>query len=66
MTYRDLYLYDLVTHTSRRLTNAQRAQDAAPSPAGNKIAYIQNDGGRNRLMLLELSSGEFEASSTAA
>ena len=58
VSYRDLYLYDFLTGESKRLTTGMRAQEGSPSPNGNKIAYIQNDGGRNRLMLLDLATGE--------
>ena len=54
-SYRDLYLYDLRTRKQERLTTGARAQEAAPSPDGQRIAFIQNDGGRNRLSILSLT-----------
>jgi hypothetical protein len=53
-SYRDLYIYDLNAARSERLTTHARAQEPAVSPNGKWIAYIQNDGGRNRMNLLDL------------
>jgi hypothetical protein len=51
--YRDLYRYDLKTGDTTRLTTGARAQEAAVSPNGLWIVFIQNDGGRNKLSLME-------------
>lgn len=56
--YRDLYLYDFAKDETKRLTYEARAQEASPSPSGDKLVFIQNDGGRNHLCLLDLASGE--------
>ena len=56
--YRDLYLHDLGTGKTKRLTNGLRAQEPSPSPSGNQIVFIQNDGGRNHLALLTLENFE--------
>lgn len=53
-TFRDLYLYDLEKDQTIRLTKRMRAEQPSPSPRGNKIVFIKNDGGRNHLALLEL------------
>lgn len=55
-TYRDLYIYDLNKNEKIRLTEQERAQEGAPSPSGQTIAYIQNDGGKNRLNLFDLNT----------
>ncbi len=54
-SYRDLWTYDIHTKEKRRLTTQARAQEPGPSPKGDKIAFIQNEGGRNRLMLLDMN-----------
>lgn len=64
-SYRDLYVYDLKTGQSERLTIGQRAQEPAPSPKGDKIAFIQNDGGFNRLMLLTTATRQVKKLLTA-
>ncbi len=58
VSYRDLYKYDFTTDDVTRLTKGERAQE--PSPRGDRIAFIQNDGGRNHLMLLDLKTGKSE------
>ncbi len=55
-TYRDLYIYDLEKQESKRLTQGLRAQEPSPSPNGALIAFIQNDGGRNSLAILDTAS----------
>lgn len=55
-TYRDLYVYDVKAREKRRLTMHLRAQEPAPSPKGDKIAFIQNDAGKNRLALLDMAT----------
>jgi hypothetical protein len=57
-TYRDIYRYDLKNEKRERLTNGERAQEPCPSPSGKFVAYIQNDGGKNRLNLLNLETHE--------
>jgi hypothetical protein len=54
VSYRDLYTYDLESGKSEALTHGLRAEQPAPSPSGDKIAFIGNDGGRNHLMLLPI------------
>ena len=54
LRYRDLYLYDFKTARVRRLTRGMRAQEAAPSPKGDILAFILNDGGRNHLAMIPL------------
>ncbi len=56
--YRDLYIFNIPERRWSRLTFGQRAQEPSPSPSRARIAFIQNDAGRNRLSLLERSSGK--------
>lgn len=56
-TYRDIYIRNVNTGERTRLTEQKRAQEPAPSPSGQQIAFIQNDGGRNRLNLLNVADG---------
>jgi Tol biopolymer transport system component len=55
VAYRDLYRYDIKTDQITRLTNGLRAQEAAVSPNGLWVAFIQNDAGRNKLSIMEVS-----------
>jgi hypothetical protein len=57
-TYRDLYIYDLDKRETKRLTRNLRAQDPSPSPDGQKIAFVQNDGGRDSLAIYDLATGK--------
>lgn len=67
VTYRDLFLYDLPTGSTTRVTDGQRASEPAPSPSGEDIAFIQNDSGGTRLMLWNLkNSSTREVLSSAA
>ncbi|MGE0528991.1 MAG: hypothetical protein AB7P49_18180, partial [Bdellovibrionales bacterium] len=54
ITYRDLYMYDLKTREPIRLTEGARAQEPSPSPDGRRVAFIQNEGGRNSLAILRM------------
>ena len=54
-SYRDLYLFDLKTKSKTRLTEGARAQEPAVSPSGQMIAFVHNDAGRNRIMVLNLA-----------
>lgn len=54
--YRDLFRYDFKAKDVERLTKGQRAQEPSVSPNGQLIAYIQNDGGRNRVNVLDLKT----------
>jgi hypothetical protein len=53
-SFRDLYIYNLETGRRERLTTRARAQEPAPSPKATRIAFIQNEGGKNSLMLMEM------------
>lgn len=55
-TFRDLFVYDLNSKKKERLTTRARAQEPSPSPQGDRIAFIQNEGGKNRLAILDLES----------
>lgn len=55
-TYRDLFRYDFRTKKTERLTQGGRAQEPAVSPNRQFVAYIQNDGGKNRINLLDLKT----------
>jgi len=54
-TYRDIFIYDVTRAQRERLTQQSRAQEPSPSPKGDRIAFIQNDGGKNRLALLDIN-----------
>ncbi len=55
-TYRDLFKYDFTTDETEQLTKNQRAQEPAVSPNGQLVAYIQNEGGKNRVNVLDLKT----------
>jgi hypothetical protein len=56
--YNDLFLHDLVTGTTTRLTHGERAREPAVSPDGRRVAYIAtNDRGGVDLRELELGTG---------
>lgn len=54
--YRDLYLYDFDSGETTRLTRYLRAQEPASSPKGDRVVFLQNEGGRNRLMMIDMNS----------
>ena len=56
----DLYLYDLVTGKTRRLTWGARAYNPVFAPDGKSVLFAQNVGGDRspRLARLELDTGE--------
>jgi len=56
VTYRDLYTYSLSDQKLTRLTQGQRAAEPAPSLKGDRVAFIQNHGGRTRLVLLDMNT----------
>lgn len=60
VTYRDIFLYDLAARKTTRLTEGVRAQEPTPSPKGERIAFIQNDGGRNRLAVMPLDTKQIK------
>jgi hypothetical protein len=60
VNYRDLYVYDMSKRKLTRLTFEARAQEPAPSPDGSTIAFIQNDGGRTKLSILDRQSGKIK------
>ncbi len=55
-TYRDLFRYDFNNKKTERLTRGARAEAPSVSPSGQLVAYVQNDGGRNRINVLDLNS----------
>lgn len=50
--YRDVFIYDLDTKQSKRLTNSARVQFPTWSHDGQHIAAVQNKGGTQNLVLL--------------
>lgn len=56
--FSDLYIYDLKTNKSERLTRGERASQAEFSPSGKKIIYVKVDGGQNELKVLDLANKE--------
>ncbi len=56
VTFRDLFSFDVQSQQLKRLTTQARAQEPAAAPSGKRIAFVQNDGGRNRLQLLEVDT----------
>jgi hypothetical protein len=54
--FRDLYLYDFDSGDTTRLTKYARAQGPASSPKGDRVVYVQNEGGRNHLMMIDVAS----------
>ncbi|MEQ9310870.1 MAG: hypothetical protein RLN90_15535 [Balneolaceae bacterium] len=51
--YRDLFLFDIETSKSTRLTNSARIESPTFSPDGNSILAIQYRGGTQNLVLLD-------------
>lgn len=51
--YADVYMYDLEKERETQLTWHARAKDPAPSPDGKTLAYINNDGGIQNLVLVD-------------
>lgn len=55
-SYSDLWIYNLDTTRSERLTTAQRAREPAVSPRGHRIAYVGLEGGRTSLWLWDMTA----------
>lgn len=58
--YNDLFLYELNSAKSRRLTFGQRAFCPAISPEGRYIAYAKISDGTFNIMLLETATGDIK------
>lgn len=54
----DIYLCDLQTGTTRRLTNAGKDGSPCFSPDGQRIAFISSRSGKAQIWVLELTGGE--------
>ncbi len=52
----ELYIYDLKTRKSEPLTKGQRAREAAVSPSGKKLAFVQLGPAVTRLAILTLEN----------
>lgn len=55
--YRDLYIYEIDSKKTRRVTKQGRVQQAFPSKNGELAVAIQNEGGRTHLVQVNLQSG---------
>ncbi|NIV98478.1 hypothetical protein GWN26_04735, partial [Candidatus Saccharibacteria bacterium] len=51
--YRDIFIYDIKTGQTERLTNSARLQFPSWSPDGKTIAAIMNNDGTQNLVLLD-------------
>lgn len=51
--YDDLFAYSLTTNELFQITNGLRARDPDFTPSGDKIIFVENGLGKNRLMLME-------------
>jgi WD40-like Beta Propeller Repeat len=49
----DLFLFSLTTNELFRITNGLRARDPDFTPSGDKIIFVENGLGKNRLILME-------------
>jgi len=58
--YDDIFAFSLTTNELYRITNGLRARDPDFSPTENKIVFVENSLGKNRLMLLERNSNKPE------
>jgi Tol biopolymer transport system component len=59
--YSDLYIYDLSSKKTRRLTTGARLRDPDFHPDGNRLVCVENRLGRNRLIIYDLTTGRSEA-----
>lgn len=57
-TYADLYVYNIDTQVSTRLTTAQRARSARYSGDGKSAVFITTFGGQTQIKTLDLTSKE--------
>jgi Tol biopolymer transport system component len=58
--YSDLYLYDLSSKKVRRLTKGARLRDPDFHPDGNRLICVENQLGKNRLVIYDLTTGRSE------
>ncbi len=56
----DLYIYDIETQKSERLTVGQRAREASFSDDGQKIVFISTFNGKTQVKTIEVSSKKIE------
>lgn len=54
--YSDLHIFDLRTRKTEPLTNALRAREPSVSDDDKKIVFVQLEGGKTKLALLDLES----------
>lgn len=62
--YSDLYLLNVKTRKTRRLTHGLRARDPAFSPDGTRLIFVLNKLGRSQLAVLDLGSLETQTLTT--
>lgn len=54
-SFADLYLVDIETQKTIRLSRGLRARDASPSPDQNQLAFVKIEGGKTHLAVMELA-----------
>lgn len=58
--YSDLYLYDLSTGKSKKLTSSLRGREPSMAPNDNKVVFVKLEGGRTRLGIYDLAANKEE------
>lgn len=65
-SFSDLFLFDFNTKKTERLTNGERAREAAPSPNGDSVVFVKLDALKTRLAILDLKTKKIKILWSAA
>ncbi|WP_413288870.1 hypothetical protein [Bdellovibrio sp. HCB337] len=58
--YSDLYLYDLTTEKSEKLTSSLRGREPSMAPNDDKVVFVKLEGGRTRLGVYDIAGKKDE------